>query len=245
MQDDYKYTLKDNQYLILLAGHRHRGFKKCETPVSYYWCHFKMKEDDYRIINKPELSQVFSASAENHFSQFYVLPEYGDLLDNGRAVQIFRQLLDIARGDHYSDQLPNYALSLLAMEISHEYIKQNYSSSNNKEINPKMEKVIEWIRVNYSLHLSLERIAKNFRYNRAYLTVAFSKYTGIPLMKYITQVRIEAAKKMLLQSQDSVKEIAWKIGYNDEKLFMKHFKRLEDSTPTTFRNAFSRTKIVK
>jgi len=39
--------------------------------------------------------------------------------------------------------------------------------------------------------------------------------------------------------------VPWKVGYNDEKHFMRRFKQLEDITPTKFRNAFSRTKIVR
>jgi AraC-like DNA-binding protein len=244
-QDEYRYTLNENQYLILFAGHEHLGFKKSETPVSYYWCHFRAERDEYRIVNRSELFMIFNPSMENHFSQFYMLSEYGELSDNGRAVQIFRQLLDIGRGDHYSDQLPNYALSLLAMEISHEYIEKNFSSFTNKKINPHIERVIEWIRVNYNMPLTLETVAKNFTYNRAYLTVAFHKYTGVPLMKYITMVRIGIAKKMLLQSSDGIKQIAYKAGFEDEKVFMKRFKQLEGSTPTKYRNAFSRTKMVK
>jgi YesN/AraC family two-component response regulator len=93
--------------------------------------------------------------------------------------------------------------------------------------------------------LTLEKIANNFNYNRAYLTVAFHKYTGVPLMKYITMVRIEIAKKLLLLSLDGVKQIAYKTGFEDEKVFMRRFKQLEGSTPTKYRNAFSRTKMVK
>jgi YesN/AraC family two-component response regulator len=91
----------------------------------------------------------------------------------------------------------------------------------------------------------MEEIAKRFSYNPDYLSTAFRKYTGYPLMKYITMVRISNAKKMLLNSGDGIKEIAYKVGFDDEKAFMKRFKQLEDITPTTYRNAFNRIKIVK
>ncbi|MDR3341484.1 MAG: helix-turn-helix domain-containing protein [Treponema sp.] len=53
------------------------------------------------------------------------------------------------------------------------------------------------------------------------------------------------AKKLLIESSESIKEIAYKIGFNDEKAFMKKFKQFEDITPTKYRNAFSRAKIVR
>jgi AraC-like DNA-binding protein len=244
-QDNYKYTIRENQYLILLADHEHEGLKPSGGPLSYYWCHFRAKNDDYRIAGQGELPSVFDPTAGEHFSQYYVLPEYGDISGNGRAILIFRQLLDIARSENYSENLPNYALSLLAMEISQEYIEKNLRSIANKEINPGMEKVIEWVRINYGKEdLTLEIIAKIFRYNPDYLSTAFRVYMGIPLMKYITRVKIDNAKKLLLQTRDSVKEIAYKVGFNDEKTFMKRFKQYEDITPTKYRNAFSRAKLI-
>ncbi|MDR1904267.1 MAG: AraC family transcriptional regulator, partial [Treponema sp.] len=193
----------------------------------------------------PDGGGVLSDIPRDHFSQYYILPEYGDISANGRAILIFRQLLDLARKNSYSVNLANYALSLLAMEISQEYIENNISRIANREINPNMEKIIEWIRINYTLRLSVGKIAQIFHYNPDYLSTAFRKYMGIPLKKYITMVRISAAKKMLLNTSDCIKEIAYRSGFADEKSFMKRFKLFEDITPTKYRNAFSRAKIVK
>jgi YesN/AraC family two-component response regulator len=64
-------------------------------------------------------------------------------------------------------------------------------------------------------------------------------------MKYIAMIRISNAKTMLLNTNGGIKEIAYKVGFDDEKAFMKRFKQLEGVSPTTYRNAFSRVKIVK
>jgi YesN/AraC family two-component response regulator len=108
-----------------------------------------------------------------------------------------------------------------------------------------MEKLTEWVRINYNKQLNLFRIAKQFHYNPDYLSTAFKKHTGVPLMKYITMSRIEAAKKELLNTHLSIKEIAFKIGFSDEKNFIKRFKLFEGVTATTYRNAFNKTKLVR
>jgi AraC-like DNA-binding protein len=245
-QGSTRYSLGKNQYLILFAGYEHVCYKKSEGPVSYYWCHFSIKDNKYRIIDKNELLSVYGAKEQNNFEVYYILPEYGELSDKGRAMLIFKQLLDMARSNTYSTKLTNYCLSLLALEISQEYLERDFYRSAKRDINPGMEKLIEWIRINYNLKgLNLKSIASSFKYSPNYLCETFHKYMGMPLMRYITQVKIDNAKKLLLYTRDSVKEIAWKIGYEDEKTFMKRFKQLEDITPTTYRNAFSRTKIVK
>jgi YesN/AraC family two-component response regulator len=255
-QEDRRYILSENQYIILFAGQEHFGFKESDGELSYYWCHFRITGNKYKIMKNDELIQDFDTQShvldtsdkkilgENHISRYYVLPEYGSLSANGRATLIFRQLLDLTRTDHYSDMLPNYALSLLAMEISQEFI-ETFFQKNRKQPSPRMEKIIEWIRVNYNRRFTLEMIAKRFLFNPDYLSTAFRKYTGIPLMRYVNRVRISNAKRLLLESSDCIKQIAWEVGFEDEKNFLKRFKLEENITPTTYRNAFSRVKIVK
>jgi AraC-like DNA-binding protein len=251
-QDEKRFTLTENQFIILFPGYEHYGYRECDGYISYYWCHFRVPEDRFRIIGGDRMAELFDledkdsgrAPGGGRFSRYYTLPEFGEISSSGRAILIFRQLLDVARADCYSERLPNYALSLLAMEISQEFIETRFQEKN-RELNPKMEKVIEWIRVNYNLRMSMEGIARNFLYNPDYLSTAFRKYTGWPLMKYITMVRIANAKKLLLNTGEGIKEIAYKVGFGDEKTFMKRFKQFEDVTPSTYRNAFSRVKIVR
>jgi AraC-like DNA-binding protein len=245
-QNGVKYSLKKNNYLILFAGYEHAGFRKSDGMVSYYWCHFRIRNNNYRLVNRNELLSVIGSPEEGRFSQYYMLPEYDEISGNGRAIVIFRQLLDIARSNTFSARLPDYALSLLVMEISQEYIERDFSDIAGRKINPRLEKIVEWIRINYNLEdINLNDLARNFQYNPNYLCESFHHYMGVPLMHYITQVKLDAAKKLLLQTQDTVKEIAWKVGYGDEKTFMKRFKQSEDMSPSVYRNAFTRTKIVK
>jgi YesN/AraC family two-component response regulator len=130
------------------------------------------------------------------------------------------------------------------MEISQEFIGLHFQKKD-RELNPKMEKIIEWIRVNYNLKINMKKIARIFFYNPDYLSTVFRKYTGYPLMKYIAMVRIANAKNRLLNTGEGIKEIAYKVGFDDEKAFMKRFKQFEGVSPSTYRNAFSRIKIVK
>ncbi|MDR2376325.1 MAG: AraC family transcriptional regulator [Treponema sp.] len=237
-QENHSYSLKKDQYLILFKGTEHFGHHASSGPLSYYWCHFKIPNDDYAVTTVINMG----GGDINDVSVYYLLPENGVLSETHRAFIIFQQLLDLARSNCYTEKLPNFALSLLALEISQEYIENNRGS---KSTNPKMEKVIEWVRINYNLNRSLSQIARVFKCNPDYLSYTFHNYMGYPLIKYIALVRISNAKKLLLETDLTVKEIAYQVGYTDEKEFMKRFKQLEEVTPTTYRNAFPRTKLVK
>jgi YesN/AraC family two-component response regulator len=246
-QDERHYSLKENDYIILFAGHEHYGFKNSKSEVTYYWCHFSIKRKDYRILEKTEIDLFLNKHGykKAQYENNYILPETGELLGTTtRAFQLFRQLLDISRNNPYSSMFSNYSLSLLAMEISHEFVQKEIIAAKNKKLNPRMENIIEWVRINYSRKISLSQMAKIFKYNPDYLSTSFRKYTGIPLMKYIIMIRIEAAKKKLINTDDSIKEIVFTTGFEDEKNFYKRFKQLEQTSPGRYRNTFSKTKLV-
>ncbi|MDR1949198.1 MAG: AraC family ligand binding domain-containing protein, partial [Spirochaetaceae bacterium] len=111
-QDERRYSLTENQYIILFAGHEHYGYQKSGGELSYYWCHFRIQGDRYRIIRDNDLADIFDITTtdmnpsagndEKHFSKYYTLPEYGEISSSGRAILIFRQLLDLARNNCYS-----------------------------------------------------------------------------------------------------------------------------------------------
>jgi transcriptional regulator GlxA family with amidase domain len=73
----------------------------------------------------------------------------------------------------------------------------------------------------------------------------FQKIHGPPLDEYVNMARISNAKRLLLENSGGIKEIAWEVGFEDEKAFLKRFKQQENITPTTYRNAFNRAKIAK
>jgi AraC-like DNA-binding protein len=247
-QDERHYTLKENEYIVLFAGHEHYGFKNSESEVTYYWCHFSVKRKDYRILEKPGLDLFLNKPGYGRpvYEHYYILPETGKLfLTNTRVFQFFRQLLDISRRNPYSPLFTNYSLSLLAMEVSQEYIQKEIIAEKNKKLNPRMENIIEWVRINHPKNISLSRMAKLFKYNHDYLSTSFKKYTGLPLMKYINMIRLEAAKNKLINTSDSIKEIAFATGFKDEKNFYKRFKQMEKISPGKYRNVFSKTKLVK
>ncbi len=66
-------------------------------------------------------------------------------------------------------------------------------------------------------------------------------HTGMRLLEYINTVRVSKAKILLYESDSSVKEIAYEVGFDDEKYFMRIFKLVEGISPTQYRHAFYKT----
>ena len=62
--------------------------------------------------------------------------------------------------------------------------------------------------------------------------------TIVGITRYLTGIRIEQAKKLLLSSDLSVTEISQRVGYGDYRVSPKVFKKTEGVTPTRFRREF-------
>lgn len=59
------------------------------------------------------------------------------------------------------------------------------------------------------------------------------------MQEYIQKVKIDRAKEELGRTDLSIKEIAHRLGFEDEKYFMKVFRKHQQMTPTEFRRAFT------
>ena len=98
-----------------------------------------------------------------------------------------------------------------------------------------IEDVIYYINHNFSENLKLESIAPLFGYNSSYLGKVFSQKTGENFNSYLDRIRIDQAKKFLIDDELKVYEIAERIGYKNPDYFHKKFKKYTNTTPAEFR----------
>jgi two-component system response regulator YesN len=87
----------------------------------------------------------------------------------------------------------------------------------------------------YDTRLSLTMIGDGLNRNPAYLSSIYKKHTGNNILDYITDHRIEQAKKFLKTTSMKSYEIAEKIGYGDASYFTKIFKKHQGLSPSEYR----------
>jgi two-component system response regulator YesN len=107
----------------------------------------------------------------------------------------------------------------------------------SKEIKP-VAYAKHYIDENKGIHIKLEELAKNAGFSYTYFSYLFKKETGITLTEYIQTVRIETAKKLLVEKERNVSEIAELVGYSDIKFFTKQFKKALGVSPNEYRKMF-------
>lgn len=104
-------------------------------------------------------------------------------------------------------------------------------------------KIREYIRINLKKGLTVSDIAAQFGYNVDYIGKYFKKMQGVGLKEYLAAQRMKLAKDLLLTTDMSVKQIARKMGYEEENLFIKFFIYHEKISPTVFKSKYYNTHI--
>lgn len=98
-----------------------------------------------------------------------------------------------------------------------------------------MDAILNYIDHNYQENLKLGSIAELFGYNSSYLGKVFNKTTGKSFNSYIDEVRVENARKLLLEHDYKVYEIAQRVGYTNVDYFHKKFKKYTGMSPAEYR----------
>lgn len=99
-----------------------------------------------------------------------------------------------------------------------------------------IQKVKKFIESNFHNNISLKSIANTFFMNPVYMGQLFKKAYGMYFKEYLLQVRIEEAKKHLRQTNLRIYEIAEKVGFQSPDYFVTQFEKIENLTPTEYRN---------
>lgn len=98
------------------------------------------------------------------------------------------------------------------------------------------EKLVEYIKNNYSKQLTLNVIAAALGYNKNYLCTSLKKTHNITPMRYLFLYRIQKAKELIKYSDYSLKEISVLIGFESIHHFSRLFKGYEGIPPGRWRD---------
>ncbi len=86
--------------------------------------------------------------------------------------------------------------------------------------------------------MTLERVANEIGFNATYFSSTFKKATGENFVDYLTRVRMDKAKIMLVQSELDLNIISEQAGYATLKYFSKIFKKYTGITPSEYRKLY-------
>ena len=128
------------------------------------------------------------------------------------------------------EEIKNYIRMLLKKIIG---VRDTISGRRYSDI---IEIAKDQIRKTYmSDEISLNTIAAEIGMSPSYFSSIFSKEMGKTFVEYLTEIRMDRAKELLMCSSMKTSEIGYEVGYKDPHYFSYIFKKTQNCTPKEFR----------
>jgi AraC-like DNA-binding protein len=108
----------------------------------------------------------------------------------------------------------------------------------NERLPDVIVRVIEDIYKRFSEPITIDDMARLAKYSRFHFTRMFQQATGVAPGQFLTAVRIQEAKRLLLSTSLSVKEITTRVGYSSAGTFSAKFKSSVGFSPAAYRAAY-------
>ncbi|WP_433259940.1 helix-turn-helix domain-containing protein [Actinosynnema sp. CS-041913] len=106
----------------------------------------------------------------------------------------------------------------------------------NRQAEESIKRVIENIYRNIGERITIDDMARTASFSKYHFTRVFKNATGISPGRFLSAVRLEQAKKLLLTTSLSVTEITYIVGYNSAGTFSARFKSSVGLSPTAYRD---------
>jgi transcriptional regulator GlxA family with amidase domain len=101
-----------------------------------------------------------------------------------------------------------------------------------------LQELLVWIVENLDKDLSVENLASRTAMSRRNFTRVFADQLGTPPARYVEQLRVEAARRLLEETEQGVQEIAAACGFSSAELMRRAFLRSIEAAPSQYRERF-------
>lgn len=240
------------------------GQKRCE--IRFFMDMEKSSRVSFSYYDQKGIANNFTsgnASQLEAFARNIIERNLSRGINASVICEILQQILSIGRNEmekkgHAADEIPIYQDFMKALSAPHDQkelmllIDQTISTLRDMQRiaypdteiyrNPKIAQIKAYISENYMKPISLDIIADDLSMNPKYLSQLFKSETGKNISDYIAELRIEKAKELLIGTDMRVIEIAEHIGIPSRATFLRVFQKIENITPTEFRNIRKKEK---
>lgn len=147
----------------------------------------------------------------------------------------------------YLQRKPGYTLGVLqCLYEIYTYLFRRYGLNEAEKEQKDMDRkgnimrAVKYIHENYAKDLAIEELASISTFSSPHFMSLFKQYMGTTCVSYINIYRLDKAAYKLINSEESIKDIALSCGYNNVSFFNRVFKKQFGETPREFRKrAFS------
>jgi AraC-like DNA-binding protein len=227
--DNGKYKVSSGEHLLLSPTPDNTRYGYSPSDCSFYWLHFSCTDD----IHLSDYMRV-----EENCNNILNIPVQGVLPAPEKVVILMKQLQDSIRSS-YNRTFLDYITTTVLCEVHNQFYPQTTGdpSEAKRQI---YNDIIDYVKLTIAKNIKVSDIAAHFGYNEKYLSHLFSNIEGMPLKQYILHEKMERAKYLLTDTNDTISQISTSLSFSDNHNFMKAFKKVTGLTPSEYRNAFNK-----
>ena len=183
------------------------------------------------IMNGLKVIQLSRIKHPN--TAFVIVSGYDDFSYCREALrlQITDYILKPVNYEEFGTCIDNLKISLFERRVSS-------AAEPEKQEERAITGITRYLQEHLAEEISLSVLAEQFHLNPQYISQLFKSEIGVNFLVYLTNIRMEKAKKLLLSTALSIAEVAEQSGYGDYRVFTKVFKKSEGSTPSQYRRDF-------
>ncbi|WP_458126644.1 AraC family ligand binding domain-containing protein [Paenibacillus sp. Z3-2] len=237
MRDYYKiHYILNGKGIFEVGGkthtlHKGQGF----LIVPHSVVHYEADQDD-----PWEYSWVaFQGSNSPSFLQQACLSEHHPIFDLGNEDDEMRSCLH--RMVHSRNTHKGWEISMTGLLYQFFSILIDQANSEHLQPMPDYSKetyvtqVMDFIEMNYANAITVQSVASHVGLQRSYLCSLFKDQMGSSIQSYLVHYRMRRAAQLTLDPNLTIGDIARSVGYTDQLLFSKMFKKVMGEAPTYYR----------
>lgn len=152
--------------------------------------------------------------------------------------EIRRQMANLLSSfSQNAKEYPLYADALVLLSILQENFLTPKKKERRKDQNAieHLQRIVRYMDEHYMDNLTLDEVARTEFISANYVSHLFRNYLNTPFLQYLRMLRLNHAYADLVNTQDSITDIALKNGFSSATLFIRYFDAMYGKTPAKFR----------
>ncbi|MBE6354654.1 helix-turn-helix domain-containing protein [Treponema sp.] len=165
-------------------------------------------------------------------------------IEGGLEMESAYNLSDIyiQKIDHCSSE---EGIHQIHKEMTEAYVKRMQQQKTRKVYSKPISLCIDYIYDNLHSKISLDELSEVSSLSTSYLSKLFHSEVGITIAQYITNKKIEAAKNLLIYTDNTPVDISNYLSFSSESHFISVFKKITGLTPKKFRTIHFRYNFTE
>ena len=222
---EHSYSVESGQGILIPAGLAHMSRPTSSQPSGYFCLDIDLNK---LLFSVPGLSDKEKDSGTAGQTMLLYQQQDRELL---HSINSLREKYQMPQED---SALLLYSELFRLWHITMRRMIGPTLENAERQHNERLIKILSFIQQHYMEKISLEQVAQQVHLSSSECCRFFKQTLGQTIFEYLQQYRIQKSKELLRQSQMTIAEIAYAVGFNSQSYFTSIFRKETGITPTEY-----------